>query len=260
MSYYERIDISCIIDVNMDEESQKKPKISKTDFVLMLVVAIFFDIVLALIQLIIIVGSVSAEVFNVVPLMLFFIWYTLKGISFANKKNSLTFFGCALIEFIPIINALPAWTAEVVLMYIFQKKDVLLAKAVGMVGGVAGITGSASAVVKTVGAKNIGRSLEQTSTNLRETEKNIRSNFSQLKDSQTPTVGNEVKRVSQFPVKKDEIPTNISRFPISRKEFGQRTKFTDNNQEETPTNITELTTASETSHNEDWIFRGDKAA
>ena len=75
----------------MQEEQQEKekPLLSVKDFILMLVVALFFDGVLALIQLIVVVGSVAASVFNVVPVMLFFIWFLLKGISFAKKKNSL---------------------------------------------------------------------------------------------------------------------------------------------------------------------------
>ena len=120
----------------MDEKEQKKGDLSKTDFVLMLCVAIFFDVVLAAIQLIPAIGSVAADVFDVIPDMIFGIWFFLKGTT--KKKGFWTSFGIAsFIEYIPILNILPAWTAEVIYVYSQQKQDVILAKAAGVVGGAA---------------------------------------------------------------------------------------------------------------------------
>ncbi len=181
----------------MQDKPQKQntndPQISKKDFALMLTVAIFFDVVLAVIQLIPIVGSVAASVFNVIPFIGFFIWYQLLGLDFKKPKKAFTFFGCSLIEFIPVINALPGWTSEVVIMYIMQKKDDILAKAVGVVGGAAGATAIAGTGAKMLGAKNLGKSLTQTSETLKSEAQNMRNSMAPTQNLQNRVVGNEVK-------------------------------------------------------------------
>lgn len=210
----------------------------------MLAVALFFDGVLALIQLIPIAGSVAASVFTVIPFMLFFIWYKLQGVNFAKPSKSITFLGGSLIEFIPALNALPGWTAEVVVMYILQKKDVILAKAAGAVGGVAGASAVAGTVAKTVGAKEVGKNLKETSGKLRETEKNIRSNIGPLQNVNSNTVGNEISKPKDQ--KKNE-PDNVIPFKKESDEgFTKPTPYS-NAKPSQP-------------HNKDWIFPNDKAA
>jgi hypothetical protein len=198
------------------EQNNNKPQISKKDFIYMLVVAIFFDLVLALIQLIPIAGSVAASVFNVIPLMGFFIWYKLLGLNFANPKKAFTFFGCSFIEFIPPINILPAWTASIVIMYILQKKDIILSKLSGVVGGAAGVTAMAGTGAKMLGARNLGKSLEQTAESLKGKSQNMRN-------SMTPNarmVGNEIRKPSQ---QKSNEPNNIVGFPQKEKAEGDNT-------------------------------------
>ncbi len=236
----------------MEEEKEKSGgHISKTDLFKMLAVAIFFDVILALIQLIPIAGSVASAVFNVVPFMIFFIWYKLLGISFANPKKSISFFGVGVIEFIPIINILPTWTLEIVYMYVLQKKDVILEKAAGIVGGAAGATGLASTAAKAVGAKNIGKSLEQTSENLKNKENEIRSNISPLRDPKGGMVGNEIRRPNQAKAETkttketEKTPDNVIPFPTK--------------EEETPSNVVPFGNATkEEPHNKDWIFPNRK--
>lgn len=122
-------------------QPEKKSKISKIDFAKMLVVAIFFDATLALIQLIPVAGSVMSMVFGVIPLMIFFIWYRLLGISFSNPKKGISFFGASLIELIPIVNILPTWTLEVIWMYVLENKEALLNKVPGTSKIANGVTG-----------------------------------------------------------------------------------------------------------------------
>jgi hypothetical protein len=224
----------------MQEEQQEKekPLLSVKDFILMLVVALFFDGVLALIQLIVVVGSVAASVFNVVPVMLFFIWFLLKGISFAKKKNSLSFFGATLIEFIPVVNALPAWTAEVVTIYIMQKKDAILAKAAGLAGGAAGASSVLSVAAKTVGAKEVGKNLKETSEKLKEKSEEYKSRMTPTQNNQTRPVGGEITTVK---ANKEYEPNNIVPFPTKEK-----APFS-NSKKEVP-------------HDKKWIYPNEEAA
>ena len=158
---------------NPEQKPAEKPKISKTDFFKMLAVAIFFDATLAVIQLIPVAGSVAAMVFNVIPLMLFFIWYLLLGISFSNPKKGLSFFGASLVEFIPIINILPTWTMEVCYMYFLENSAKILGKLAGMTGSAAGLSSFGSKALKMLGAKNVANNLEGVSKNLKETQSNL---------------------------------------------------------------------------------------
>lgn len=232
----------------MEDKYQEKPKegvkISKKDFVLMLAVAIFFDVTLGLIQLIPIAGSVAASVFNAIPFTGFFIWYQLLGLDFKKPKRALTFFGCSIVEFIPALNALPGWTFEVVVMYIMQKKDFILAKAAGVVGGVAGATAIAGTGAKMIGAKNLGNNLQATAEKLKETKENIRGNISPLQNVKTQTVGNEVR--SPIAQNKD-VPNNIISMPSS-------VNKNVNNISQLPSQNNDIP------HNEDWVFPRDKAA
>ena len=193
-----------------EQKNEVKQPLSVTDFILMLVVALMFDGVLSLIQLIVVVGSVASSVFNVVPAMLFFIWFYLKGISFAKKKNSLSFFGATLIEFIPVLNILPAWTSEVVAMYIMQKKDAILAKAAGLAGGAAGATAAISVAAKATGAKDVSKNLKETSEKLKEKSNEYKSRITPIQQNQAPIVGAEVRPPKQT---SDNEPTNVIPFP-----------------------------------------------
>ncbi len=169
-----------------------KPKITKMLFAKMLAVAIFFDVTLGAIQLIPVAGSIMASVFNIVPLTVFFIWYKIEGISFSNPKKAISFFGASLIEFIPLVNALPAWSAEITYMYILDKKDVILEKAAGVAGGVAGGASAAGNVARFVpGGKNLSKNLKETSEKARSIQNQIKT---QQIPKQNPSISNEIKK------------------------------------------------------------------
>lgn len=82
----------------------------------MIIVAIFIDIVLALLNLIPVLGWVLIWIINVPVWLMFFIWFRIKGIHFRSAKRVLTMSGGFLLEMIPILNVLPAWTLMVVLI------------------------------------------------------------------------------------------------------------------------------------------------
>jgi hypothetical protein len=245
----------------------KKETISKTTFAMMLAVAIFFDVALSVIQLIPFAGSVAAMVFNVVPFMLFYLWYTMEGISFVNPKKAFTFFGCSFIEFIPFANILPAWTASVIIMYVLQKKDILLEKAAGVVGGVAGVTAIAGTGAKMLGAKKLGNSLTETSKNLKEKSQSMRADSKPLQNTKNPSVGNEIRPTKkQNPLDK---PKDMGEFSTSARDEGDRlalsndmkefsTKEGDERDELSLSNETKelnnIAQFSKNDHNKDWVF------
>ena len=192
---------------NLSQPTPPRSKITKMLFAKMLAVAIFFDVSLGAIQLIPVAGSIMASVFNVVPLTVFYIWYKIEGTSFSNPKKAISFFGASLIEFIPLVNALPAWSAEITYMYILDKKDVILEKAAGAAGGIAGGASVAGKVARFVpGGENISKNLKETS----EKAKNIQN---QIKTRQTPkqnpSISNEIKK-SPAPLQPDNNPNQIS--------------------------------------------------
>ncbi|MEI6480378.1 MAG: hypothetical protein WCO12_02540 [bacterium] len=189
------------------EQTKPEPKITKILFAKMLAVAIFFDVSLGAIQLIPVAGSIMASVFNVVPLTVFFIWYKIEGTSFSNPKKAISFFGASLIEFIPLVNALPAWSAEITYMYILDKKDVILEKAAGAAGGVAGGASVAGKVARFVpGGKNLSKNLQETSEKAKKLQNQIKT---QQPPQQNPSISNEIKK-SPIPLQPNNNSNQIS--------------------------------------------------
>jgi len=200
------------------EQNKEKSHISKKNFVLMLVAAIFVDIVLALIQLIPVAGSVAASVFNVIPLLGFYIWYRLLGISFANPKKAVSFFGASLIEFIPFINALPTWTAEIIYMYTLQNKDKIVSVVAGAtkVANVTGFGGKLASYLPeaSMAGRALGEISHQASHVAQQAEmvSNLRKNnfvgneIQPKKDKNVKEIDNNVKKID-----------NIIKFPVDEK-------------------------------------------
>jgi hypothetical protein len=75
---------------------------------LMIATALFFDALQAVLTLIFmgwLVGIFAA--------LTFWLWFRMHGISFMQPKRLMAFGGASLIEVIPILSALPAWTFAV---------------------------------------------------------------------------------------------------------------------------------------------------
>ncbi len=88
----------------------------------MLGVAVFFDTLNALIQLIPIAGQIIAVYLGIFAQLLFWFWFTINGVTF-NTAKSFRFFGINILELIPLLNALPALTASVIITLQQVKKD-----------------------------------------------------------------------------------------------------------------------------------------
>jgi len=118
-------------------ESDGKSKISNTKAVFMIVVAVLFDlagIVFDLLHFIPAVGNVAAIILttllDILAWLVFYVWFKMNGVSFANPKRALSLNGGFILELIPILNALPAWTLAVVLIIGSMKAEALIAKQV----------------------------------------------------------------------------------------------------------------------------------
>ena len=146
---------------------EQKSKISKATFYEMLAVAILFDLV----SLIPILGTIS----DIGALLIFYIWYKIKGVSFSNPKRGASLILTAIIEAIPIIDMIPTWTFEVIYMYTLENKEVLLAKVAGAAGGVAGVSSVAGGALKLAGAKDAGNKLKETSQKARDLQNQIKT-------------------------------------------------------------------------------------
>lgn len=115
----------------MNEETNKY-KLSATTMALIGSVALFYDLVQALFDLLHFIpflGNLLASVFtaiiSVIAWMTFYFWFKLHGIHFNTAKRALTLGGGFLIELIPVLNILPAWTLAVVLIFLTTKVPII---------------------------------------------------------------------------------------------------------------------------------------
>jgi hypothetical protein len=88
-------------DQQQPQEQNKEKGLKSHTVVLMIVTALFFDALQALLTLIFmgwLVGFFAA--------LTFWLWFKVHGISFMNPKKLMVFGGAALIEVIPVLSAL----------------------------------------------------------------------------------------------------------------------------------------------------------
>ena len=102
--------------------------LKKTTVVLMIVVAIFFDVLQWLFTFIFMGWAVG-----IVAGFTFWLWFKFHGISFMQPKRFMAFAGSTLIEIIPFLSALPAWTLAVSYLAISSKIKEAASSATGKV-------------------------------------------------------------------------------------------------------------------------------
>lgn len=94
---------------------------------LMIGTAIVYDLANAGINLIPVAGNIGASFISVFACMHFWLWFKLHGVSFSKKPGrAISFFGCELIEFIPVLNVLPATTLGVFLTIASTRAEALV--------------------------------------------------------------------------------------------------------------------------------------
>ncbi len=115
-------------------ETPKKSNISKSVWIFLICVALFFD-VLEAVFVETIIGGTLIDIFAFATFALIF---KMNGEKYSKK----TFFGGFIIGFIPILNMLPECTASIVMLYLDAKAKNALAKVPGgQLAAQAGIQG-----------------------------------------------------------------------------------------------------------------------
>lgn len=97
----------------MENEEQE---IKKVTAAFMIIVALIFDGVQALVNLIPVIGQVLSFFISIFSFLTFYVWFKMNGVSFSKPKKVLRFWGGAFVEAIPILNVLPALTLSVFVM------------------------------------------------------------------------------------------------------------------------------------------------
>ncbi len=91
------------------------PQISSIWATIMVGVALCFDIIVFLINLIPILGQVVGMIIGFIAYLIFWLWFTLKGVSLMRPKRAAAMGTGFLISLIPILNMLPEITISVVI-------------------------------------------------------------------------------------------------------------------------------------------------
>lgn len=91
-------------------------EIKKVTATFMIVVALLFDVIQALINLLPFAGQILSFFVSIFAFLTFYVWFKIHGTSFSKPTRALKFLGGFSIELIPVLNMLPAWTLAVVLI------------------------------------------------------------------------------------------------------------------------------------------------
>jgi hypothetical protein len=102
---------------------QGKYRITSGDAGILISVAVFFDTIQALLNLIPIIGTAIAWIMSIIAWLTFYIWFKIKGVSFQNEKYYKKLLLGGLIEGLPIINFLPSWTITVIRLIRESRKE-----------------------------------------------------------------------------------------------------------------------------------------
>lgn len=104
---------------------QEQKELNNTTITLMIGTAVFYDALQALLTLIFmgwLVGIFAG--------LTFYVWFKSYGISFMKPKRFVTFSGSFLIEIIPFLSILPAWTLAITFLALETKIKKVLPKSV----------------------------------------------------------------------------------------------------------------------------------
>lgn len=93
----------------------------------MITVAVFFDGIQFLLNLIPLIGTASAEVLGIIAWLIFYIWFKMKGVSFSDTKKSAALLLGGIVELMPVLSALPAWTLSTVLIIALTRAEDMVA-------------------------------------------------------------------------------------------------------------------------------------
>ena len=95
---------------------KEKSGLKDTTIFLMIFTALLFDAMQALIGWIPFFGDVLSSLLSIFIFLTFFLWFMMNGIKMVTPKKLGAMVGGGVIEMIPYVNLLPAWTLVVVVL------------------------------------------------------------------------------------------------------------------------------------------------
>jgi len=97
------------------EKKGKQERISGIDGFFMLGVALLFD-GFQFLLIILVVGIFLNPIVGIVAWLTFYLWFTMKGVSFSDTRKSITLLLAGIVEVMPGLDVLPAWTLSTFLI------------------------------------------------------------------------------------------------------------------------------------------------
>ncbi|MFA6273236.1 MAG: hypothetical protein WC673_01965 [Candidatus Paceibacterota bacterium] len=122
-------------------------KIEKHTWVFMLAIAGFIDLV-QIIAGLFVIGIVVNTLLDIFIWITFYIWFKIYGVNFISVRRGLPFVGAGLVEIIPALNVLPAWTVAIAIMWITTKSQVAATAVTALKGRHGKIPPKIASVVK----------------------------------------------------------------------------------------------------------------
>ncbi len=136
------------------------------------------------------------------------IWFGFKladpNISFMRPKRAITLLGGGIIELIPVVNALPAWTLSVVILIVISRGEEALAETLEKAGGAAAIVGKVAAVAGKVAPNPaIQQSLKRASETAQKVSSSAKGAASTLRAREAGAQGNTTRTTGTRGVDKE---------------------------------------------------------
>ncbi len=122
---------------------------------LMIFVALFCDALQAIIGWIPVVGNIFADILSIFIFMTFLLWFYMNGIKMMTPKRFGSLTGGGVIEMIPYINILPAWTMVVVYLIGTTKIEELAAEHPGLASAAVSIGNKINKIKKPGSETNV---------------------------------------------------------------------------------------------------------
>lgn len=200
---------------------QKTHTVSAQAFILLMSVAALFDSVQAAANyahVIPVVGNAAAVIFTILVNGWAYpsIWLGFKlaapDVKFMTPKRALALNGGLLIELIPVLNALPAWTLAVVLIFLTTRGEEAIAETLEKTGKVMGAAGKmAGAAAKIPGMnKNLKQGLEQTAARAQGAAETAQTKAAQARQGMAAGLQDVRSPVAAPPPLRENAPSGTS--------------------------------------------------
>lgn len=108
---------------------EQKTRISTETAMALVATAVLFDVIQAFFNALLFAGVVLNLFVNAVAWMTFWLWFRMLGVAFLDStKRFAVMAGGVLIEFVPLLNTIPAWTLSVAILSALVKTEDALRK------------------------------------------------------------------------------------------------------------------------------------